>query len=93
MKINLFIELFEHKGHWVPKFHKTIEVDITPQNISEFINGEICIGELPNCHHVKFTGEDFDLKTMTLRGKAKMLRPACNGYVKDLKEDGWLEVE
>jgi hypothetical protein len=93
MKIKLHISLLEGKDSFIASFLKTIEIEVNPSNFRDFIRGEMYIGKKPNCHHVKFYAENFNPETCTLRGQAKMLRPACNGYVKDLLEDGWHQVE
>ncbi len=86
MKITLHIVLYSGD---IPLFQKKFDVEITVENLQQFIDGHFFVGKKPNCHEVKFKGIDLDTHTYTLSGKAQMLRPACNGYVKDLLEDGW----
>jgi hypothetical protein len=73
-----------------PHLEKRMEVELSPNNFGIYISGKVFLGDKPNVHEVHL--RDYDKDSNILRGEAVLLRPECNGYLKDLLEDGWKEI-
>ncbi len=78
--------------HTNPRFRKSINIEISGENLKSIIAGSITVPVGNGFQTVSFSYRDWDKKRNILSGKAVMREVACGAYIKDLKSNGWKKI-
>ena len=93
MKIKLHIVLLCCNGVKRPRFQKTIDYEVTQENLADFISRRISVLVGNNPVVIEFNERDWDKREMTLRSHAQMRDAECKAYLRSLEHDGWDEIQ
>ena len=92
MKIKLHIVLYCNGGIPRPRFEKTIDYEVCPNNFESVLSGSIRVLIDENAHDITFQPRDWDKQTEILNCQAKMHSSECKAYLNDLQKSGWQEI-
>jgi hypothetical protein len=88
-RITIHIILSSSTDTKCPRYEKTVDFDVTKENVREIINRRLTLKIGENRYVITFTESDRDDVNGTLRAYSRMRDPACKAYIRAIEADGW----